>query len=133
MIRTAYPYLEVGRLVNAPPQAVWDVLTDTWQWVRWGPSISVVQCAERYIRRGSKGRVRTVFGLWLPFVINDFEFERCWSWQVAGFPATGHRVEPAGRNCSLLVFQVPVFAAPYLLVCKIAMDRIARMFGKNRD
>jgi hypothetical protein len=43
---------------------------------------------------------------------------------VAGIPATGHRVEALGPGRCRVVFEVPLLAAPYLAVCRLAAHRI---------
>jgi hypothetical protein len=43
---------------------------------------------------------------------------------VAGIPATGHRVEPLGPERCRVVFEVPLLAAPYLAVCRVAALKI---------
>ena len=113
--------------ITAPAACVWSILTDTRAWPEWGPSVIEVQCTRRFITAGSRGRVRTALGLWLPFEISDYDDGRYWSWRVAGTPATGHRVEARGENSSALSFEVPTLAAPYLLVCRIACRRIRDM------
>jgi hypothetical protein len=50
-----------------------------------------------------------------------------------GINATGHRVEPLDESSCRLVFQVPLWAAPYLVVCKIAVDRIVQLLNKYND
>jgi hypothetical protein len=126
VIRLVFPDIELCRVLQCSPEQVWDLLTDTHRWVEWGPSIMAVQCPDRRIRRGSRGRIRAVLGLWLPFTITNLEPGRRWSWRVAGIPATGHRVEPLGESRTLLAFSVPMPAAPYLFVCYLAMNRIER-------
>ncbi|MCK8602616.1 SRPBCC family protein [Desulfoferrobacter suflitae] len=124
-------FVEVVRKISASPEAVWEITTDTWRWPEWGPSIVHVQCSERYIKAGSAGRVKTIFGLWLPFVITDFEHGRRWSWLVAGIQATGHRVEPIGVHRCRLVFEVPRLAFPYVVICQLAERRIAGILEKQ--
>lgn len=119
--------MDVARTVNAPCEAVWSLLTDTEQWPRWGPSVTAVRCAERFIRDGSRGAVRTPAGIWLPFEITGFSPMRHWRWRVAGLPATGHRVEPRQDGTCRLVFEVPLLAAPYGAICLLAAARIARL------
>jgi hypothetical protein len=118
--------------IAAPAARVWSILTDTRAWPAWGPSVSRVECAQRYITAGSRGRVRTVIGVWLSFEITDFVDGRYWSWKVAGIPATGHRVEPLGRDSCRLSFEVPTLAAPYLAVCRVACLRIRAMASGAR-
>jgi hypothetical protein len=125
--------LEVAREANARAAAAWDLLTDTRRWPEWGPSVGAVDCSERYIRMGSRGRVR-VASAWLPFEVRSFtspgeETGRPgrWTWRVAGVPATSHRVEPLGEGRCRIVFEVPPLAAPYTLVCDRALDTLVRL------
>lgn len=132
MIRLGFPDMKIARTVPASPEAVWDLLTDTVRWTEWGPSVRAVACVERYIRKGSRGWVGTPLGFRLPFVVTEWEEGRYWRWRVAGIRATGHRVEPRARNSCLVLFEVPLVAAPYLVVCKVALDRIAALCRKSR-
>lgn len=127
MIKIAFPYVEISRVVGASPNRVWEFLTDTFTWEDWGPSILAVRSSERYIRKGSYGRVKTALRFWLPFHITDLDSGKYWSWRISGINATGHRFERLDENTCRLVFQVPLWAAPYLVICKIALDRIAEM------
>lgn len=127
MIRFGFPNLEVSETVPGPCDRVWDLLVDTTRWAQWGPSVSAVSCSDRRIRRGSTGWVETPLGLRVPFRITDLEAGRFWMWSVCGIPATGHRVEPLdGRRCRL-TFTLPALAAPYAIVCRLAMRRIAAL------
>lgn len=121
--------IQVVRTIDAPSARVWHVLTDTHYWVQWGPSITAVECNDRIIRSGSHGRVRTLLGFWLPFVICDYEPGRYWRWDVGGIRATGHRVEPLETQRCRLGFDVPVLATPYIGVCWLALRRIARLLA----
>jgi hypothetical protein len=118
--------LEVSRPVDAPPAATWAVLTDTATWPRWGPSVRAVESTDREITAGTRGRVQTAAGVWLPFAV-DTCADRRWTWRVAGVTATGHRVDRLGPARSRAVFEVPLWAAPYALVCWVALGRIARL------
>lgn len=124
MIKLGHRTIEVSRDYRAPCLQLWDLITDTSRWPEWGPSVRAVECPDRVIRKGSRGRVRTALGTWAGFVITDFEEGRSWSWTVMGVPATGHRVEPAGSGMCRLVFEVPILVSAYAVVCKIALDRI---------
>ena len=115
----------VSRSFRSPCSHIWELLTDTATWPRWGPSVKAVECGNRFIRQGTEGRVKTAGGIWLPFIITGFDEGRFWSWKVAGIPATGHRLEPRGDGLCQLTFEVPLLAAPYAYICKIALDRIA--------
>lgn len=113
--------------IAAPAARVWSILIDTSLWPVWGPSLRGVAGAGRFIDAATEGRLQTAFGIWLSFEIDHFEDGRYWSWRVAGVPATGHRVEPLGRNRCRLRFEVPTLAAPYLAVCRVACRRIRAM------
>ena len=126
-----FPYIETSGIVNASCATLWDLLTDTSCWVEWGPSVLAVECSERYIQLGSRGRVRTALGLWAPFAITEMDDGRYWSWHVFGVPATGHRLDRVGKGVCRLVFQVPIFAAPYVIVCRVALHRITRILNSQ--
>ena len=118
---------DVSREISAPCEDAWDLLTDTRKWSSWGPSVRQVECSRRYIGPGVTGRVKTPFGVWLPFTVSEYRHPLRWSWRVGGLPATGHRVEKgAGGGCRV-VFEVPCLAFPYGLVCLVAAGRIARI------
>lgn len=122
--------LEVTRRIAADPDRVWSVFTDTELWPEWGPSVTAVECADRFVREGSTGRVRTPVGLWLPFTVRTCT-DRRWTWEVAGVPATGHRVEAVGDG-SLAAFELPPLAAGYAPVCQRALGRIESLARESR-
>ena len=121
-------HVVVDRFVPAAPGVVWDLLTDTTRWSDWGPSVSAVELdgGGTHVEAGSTGRVRTAVGVWVAFRITDFVDGRRWSWDVAGIPATTHTVEPTPGGCRV-GFGVPLLAAPYALVCRVALERIDRL------
>ncbi|MGB5422709.1 MAG: SRPBCC family protein [Desulfobacterales bacterium] len=121
--------LDVGTQIDAPVSRVWRLLTDTQTWTRWGPSVREVDSTERFIRAGLTGRIRTPFGVWVPFIIDTFEPEHYWDWRVGGVAATGHRVDPRGPDQCRLTFNVPVWAAGYTVVCCVALNRIKRLLA----
>lgn len=96
-------------------------------WPQWGPSVKAVQSSSRFIKQGTEGRIKTAAGVWLPFIITVYEEGLFWSWKVAGLSATGHRIEPEEDGLCKLTFEVPWIAAPYTYICKVALDRIARI------
>ncbi len=120
--------LEVAREVAAPAARVWDLLVDTTRWSAWGPTVAGAEIRAggdgTRIGPGATGRVRTSLGPSLPFEVLRFDEGRRWTWSVAGIPATGHRVEPVGDDRCRVVLEVPAWAAPYLLVCRVALRRI---------
>jgi hypothetical protein len=119
--------LAVGRDVAAPPEATATALRDTHRWPDWSPSVSGVESADRYVETGTTGRVR-VAGAWVPFRVTRATRLR-WDWEVAGIPATGHRVERCAEepNRCRAVIEVPLVAAPYVPVCRRALDRFAAL------
>ena len=119
--------LEFAKEYSTPAETVWDVITDTRTWPKWGPSIRAVDAVERYIRLGSTGLILTSAGVWLPFTITTFEPGRFWDWRVRGVRATGHRLEPIATDECRLDFTVPLWAFPYGIVCRIALNRIERL------
>lgn len=103
---------------------LWRLLTDTEAWPRWGPSVRAVESPRRFIGPGLRGRVQTAVGLWLPFEITHWQAGRAWGWRVGGVPATGHLVEPLGRDRCRVTFTVPAWAPLYLPVCRLALRRL---------
>src|SRR5918993_3871762 len=79
---------------TASPDAVWDVLVDTEAWPRWGPTVSAVDLEEgdgagpagTRVRLGTRGRVRTPDGLWLPFEVTEWVEGERWAWRGARGP-----------------------------------------------
>ena len=123
--------METTARICADSATVWRLLTDTRQWPRWGPSVRAVDCPDRFVGPGSRGRVQTALGLWLPFQITDFEEDAAWSWVVAGIPATGHRVQAIDPDSCRLTFTVPSWAPFYLPVCAAAIRRIGRLAQRD--
>ena len=119
--------IQVSEIIDSSVEHAWRILIDTRCWPEWGPSVKAVDCAERYIRKGSTGRVLTALGFWANFEITDFEEGSYWAWRAYGIAATGHRVQPLGSHRYRVSFEVPLFAAPYALICKLALRRIAKM------
>ena len=124
--------LETSVEIKVPASAAWDLLTDTSRWPQWGPSVSCVESAERYIGPGSTGRVQTIIGVWLPFRVTEFVAGHRWGWEVAGIPATGHRVESLGPDRCRVTFEVPLLATPYLAVCRLAAGRIRNILEQEQ-
>jgi hypothetical protein len=70
--------------------------------------------------------VQPPLGPALPFTITGFVPGRCWSWRVAGIPATTHEVEPVEAG-TRVTFGVPLWATAYLAVCAVALRRLERL------
>jgi hypothetical protein len=131
--------LTVSRVVDAPADAAWTLLTDTARWSEWGPSVAAVDCPTRFVSAGTTGRIRIAgVGVWVPFAVDSYTdgggagFERRWTWRVARLPATGHRVEPLDGQCRVS-FEVPLLAAGYVPACRRALDRIAGLLDREHD
>jgi hypothetical protein len=118
----------VDRLIAAPSTAAWAVLVDLEAWPTWGPTIRGARLDHPYCELAlhATGTVQTSVGISVPFVVSEFDPGRHWAWQVAGVPATHHRVEPVG-DCARVSIGVPWWAGPYLAVCTIALRRIDAM------
>lgn len=114
--------LVVSRAIPASRETVWEVFRDTELWPVWGPSVRAVDSPVRYVGPGTTGRVRTPLG-WVPFEVTTCDRFR-WTWDVAGVPATGHRVGSGGDGRCRAAFEVPLLAAPYAVVCRRALRQI---------
>lgn len=119
--------ITVSKDYNGSAEQVWKIITDTHLWPEWGPSVTTVQCDRRYINVGSKGRIRTAVGFWLPFYISRYKDMRCWVWQVGGIEATGHHIYELTEDRTRLTFSMPWWSAPYLLICMLALQRIKKL------
>lgn len=116
------PRVVIWHQIAAPAERVWELLVDTRHWPEWGPSVLEVEAHPPLIEEGSTGRVRTAVGPWLPFTVTRVG-EWSWAWRIGPVTATGHRVIPGDSSCRV-GFEVPIHAAPYLLVCWWALRRI---------
>jgi uncharacterized protein YndB with AHSA1/START domain len=120
--------LRLTRDIAAPASAVWALLTDIERWPDWGPTVRAGELpGPGPLSAGSRGRVQTAVGLWLPFEVTHFEEGRAWAWEVAGIPATDHTVEPVDDGRCRASFGVPWPAAPYLGVCRLALRRLEEL------
>jgi uncharacterized protein YndB with AHSA1/START domain len=122
----------VTREIAAPAERAWDLLVDVRRWPDWGPTVSGARVgASEYgrhrISAGATGSVCAAVGPWIPFRVTAYDAGRSWSWQVAGVPATSHRVEHLGDGRCRVGFGVPLLVAPYLAVCAIALRRLDRL------
>ncbi len=113
--------------IDAPAEVVWQLLTDTDTWPQWGPSIRRARVNGDSLKLGATGTVTTMIGFDVPFEITELVAGERWSWKVAGIGATDHVVERIGPQRCRAGFGVPVLAAPYLAVCRLALHRIDRL------
>ena len=119
--------LSTSAQIHAPAAVAWALLTDTHAWSQWGPSVRAVDAPARFITAGTRGRVQTTLGLWLPFEITDWEEGRAWAWRVGGLPATGHLIEATGPDRCRVTFTIPAWAPFYLPVCRAALRAMGRL------
>jgi hypothetical protein len=131
MLRFENNRISICRAMAAPPETVWDILTDTQFWPIWGPSVFDVDCQDRHIRLGSKGRVQTLFSFWLPFTVSEFRDLDSWRWRIGSYSATGHKIIWTGDTSSTLCFDMPWWAAAYLPVCWLALVRIGKIASRH--
>ena len=116
--------MDVARVIEAPHERLWQLLTQVGYWPQWGPSVKAVRCDVETISLGTTGLITTAVGISVPFEVTHFEYGYRWDWAVAKLPATGHRLERVDARRSRVVFEVPSWALPYRLVCQRALERI---------
>jgi hypothetical protein len=119
--------LWVSADIDAPASTVWDLLVDPAAWPRWGPSVRRASVDGGALGAGARGRVVTALGVTLAFEITTFERGSHWAWKVGGINATDHRVEPLGPRRCRVGFGVGWLAAPYLVICRIALGRLEQL------
>lgn len=110
------------RDIDAAPAAAWALLTDPDRWPEWGPSVRGA-ALDGPFESGTTGRVWTSLGPTLPFTLTEVVDGERWAWRVLGIPATAHSVAPTGGGCRV-GFGVPAPAAPYLVICRVALAKI---------
>lgn len=119
--------LFVWRTVDAPASILWGLLTDLDRWPEWGPSVRSAELDGRRLHEGARGTVTTAVGVTLPFEVTEYAEGESWSWNVAGLPATDHKVRADGAGRCRIGFGVPWPAAAYLTVCHVALRRLEAM------
>jgi uncharacterized protein YndB with AHSA1/START domain len=133
MVRLEHNRMVISLAIRCTAEDAWKLLTDTQQWPRWGPSVARVSCAQRYIGPDSEGRVKTSLGFWVPFAITEYRDHQFWSWRIGRFAATGHRIRVEDETACVVAFDMPWWALPYLLVCRVALGRIRRLLEAGGD
>lgn len=119
--------IEISREIAASPELIWDILTDTAMWHKWGPSVVDVDCIHQQIAKGDCGRVKTIVGFWVPFVITEYKEFSYWYWRVATVKATGHRIIRIDEKNCRVSFDMPWWAIFYLPICYLALRRIEHL------
>lgn len=120
------------RVIEAPALETWRILTDPAIWPTWGPSVRSATIDGPELGLGVAGTIDTFAGVRLPFEITAFEPGRRWEWRVAGVPATDHVIAALGDHSCEVAFGVPVVAAPYVAVCRVALRRIGMLATETR-
>ncbi len=115
------------RVIHASPEVVWDILTDTFLWPVWGPSLLKVDCEDRHIMLSSKGRIKTLFSFWVPFVVTKFKHMNFWTWNIGPIKATGHTLTRKTEMSCELCFDMVWWAAIYIPVCWLALYKIDKI------
>lgn len=116
--------------IDAPASTVWDLLVDPLAWPRWGPSVRYAWVDGGVLTAGARGKVETAIGVTLGFEITTFEPGSRWAWKVGGINATDHCVEPLEPHRCRVGFGVGWPAAPYLLICRVALGRLEELATK---
>ena len=124
--------IEVRGSIDAPAAVAWRLLIDTEAWSRWGPSVRAVKSPARLIGPGSRGKLQTSLGVWVPFSVEGWRDGEYWRWRVAGIPATGHEVIPVGPGSCEVRFSIPGWAPFYRPVCALAIRRISALARARR-
>ena len=119
--------VRVSQECHASAHRAWQLLTDTTLWPLWGPTVRDVICSERMIRKGSEGKVLTPIGIWVPFLVTEYDDLRFWEWEVAGLRATGHRLIADDEPPCRIVFELPLWWLPYFFVCRRAASNLASL------
>jgi hypothetical protein len=119
--------ISVCKVMSAPAEIVWEILTDTHLWPAWGPSLITVDCDDRYIKPGSSGRVKTVLRFWLPFTVTTCRQMDFWTWNIGPVQATGHRIIRNNETSCTLCFDMQWWAFAYIAVCWLALIRIDKI------
>lgn len=124
----------VTRTIDASSEAAWSLITHVADWPRWGSSIRSATLDDGGAQIGpcATGSVTTIVGVRLPFTVTDYVDGVSWRWNVAGLPATGHGVRASGSGGCEVWIDIPIVAAPYAAVCRLALRNIAEILEADR-
>jgi hypothetical protein len=117
----------VTRDIEAPARIVWDLLVDPDAWPDWGPSIRRADLRADRLHVGAQGSMQTVLGITVPFEITTYRDQEQWAWRVAAIRATDHSLVELGQGRCRAGIGIAWPAAPYLLLCRVALARLERL------
>jgi uncharacterized protein YndB with AHSA1/START domain len=120
------------RDIDAPAEALWDLLTDPQRWADWGPTVVRAELRSEQFEEGATGIVTTFVGVDVNFEVTAYDDGVSWAWKIAGVTATDHTVEPLGADRCRVGFGVPWAAAPYLSVCQLALQRLEQIATQEK-
>ncbi|MEV5427982.1 SRPBCC family protein [Streptomyces sp. NPDC052701] len=117
----------VGR---ARPDTVWFRYTSCREWPTWSPQIVRVRARTERIAPGTRGTIRSFFGVTAAFLVESVDEERrSWTWRVRWGPLRmrlTHDVLPHGDGTETrLRMQGPALAlAAYAPLARVALHRL---------
>lgn len=103
--------------IQAPPQRVWEIMSDVERWHEWTPSITSIERLDRgSFQVGSRARVRQPKLRPAVWQVTELEKDRSFTWvtRSPGIRVTGrHEVEPfAGGSRATLSVEFSGLLAP---------------------
>jgi uncharacterized membrane protein len=122
-------YFETSLHVEAPPEAVWDVMFDVLRWPEWTPTIqSVERLDEGDFGVGSRARVRQPRLPQAVWEVTEVVDGRSFVWEATGpglRTVASHEVTPdgAGARVTLSIRQAGPFGAVAALVWRRLTQR----------
>lgn len=124
----------ICRTIQASPTDTWKLLTQVQHWPEWGPLLTDVDYSCSKIEEATRGHLQLMNLVWVPFRIDDVE-EYYWTWTVYDTtpPADGHRIEPLGDEQCRVIFELPIWAGPYIPVCWWALRSIESSAGRSQQ
>ena len=123
-VGSAMRHVSARVVIRADRSVVWRLVAEFGHWPSWGLSVRGVEAPVDEVAPGVQGRVRTVIGIRLPFLITSVVPGESWTWKVAGIPATSHTVVDRGDGRLEVSFGVPWVAAPYLVVLWLSLRKL---------